>query len=110
MTGLEVAQKYFDAWNRRGPSSIVATFVDGGTYNDPTLGKGAITGPAIAEYTSGLFSAFPDLFFEILSIAPAGDGVVAVQWLMKGTNTGAFGGGPPTGQSVALPGADFITV
>jgi hypothetical protein len=29
---------------------------------------------------------------------------------MKGTNTGPFAGGPPTGQSVALPGADFITV
>ena len=35
MTNLEVAQKYFDAWNRRDPSSIVATFLDGGTYNDP---------------------------------------------------------------------------
>ncbi len=36
--------------------------------------------------------------------------MVAAQWVMRGTNTGPFGGGPSTGQSVALPGADFISV
>ena len=29
---------------------------------------------------------------------------------MKGTNSGPFGGGPPTGKSIALPGADFFTL
>ncbi len=45
-----------------------------------------------------------------MSAVPAGDGVVAAQWVMRGTNSGAFGGGPPTGRSVALPGADFILI
>ena len=31
-------QAYFDAWNRRGPAAIVATFVEGGTYSDPAAG------------------------------------------------------------------------
>ena len=109
MAAIDVAQRYFDAWNSRDPSAIVATFTEGGTYNDPTSG-GTLTGQALAEYTSGLFSAFPDLSFEIVSAAPAGDGMVAAQWLMKGTNSGSFAGLPPTGQSVALPGADFIVV
>ncbi len=109
MAAIDVAQKYFDAWNRRDPSAIVATFAEGGTYNDPTSG-GKLTGQALREYISGLFSAFPDLSFDIVSAAPAGDNIVAAQWLMKGTNTGSFAGGPPTGQSVALPGADFISV
>lgn len=80
MAAVDVAQRYFDAWNSRDPSAIVATFAKGGTYNDPTSG-GTLTGQ---EYTSGLFSAFPDLSFEIVSAAPAGDEMVAAQWLMKG--------------------------
>ena len=35
---------------------------------------------------------------------------MAVQWLMRGTNTGLLQGNPPTGGTVALPGADFIVV
>jgi hypothetical protein len=36
--------------------------------------------------------------------------MVAAQWLMKGTNTDPIMGFPPTGRSVTLPGADFITI
>ena len=45
-----------------------------------------------------------------MSAALAGDNVVAAQWVMKGTNAGPSGGGPPTGQSGARPGTDFIAV
>ena len=38
MAAVDVAQRYFDAWNSRDPSAIVATFAKGGTYNDPTSG------------------------------------------------------------------------
>ena len=109
MEPIEVAQRYFNAWNERDPLAIVATLAEGGTYSDPASG-GALTGEALIQYTTGLFAAFPDLSFEIVSAAPSGDGAVSAQWLMKGTNTGPFGGGPPTGSSVALPGADFISV
>lgn len=109
MNAVDVARNYFDAWNSRDPSAILATFVEGGTYTDPASGE-ALTGQSLAEYTGGLFSAFPDLSFDIVSLGPASDGIVSAQWLLKGTNTGPFGAGPPTGQSVALPGADFITI
>ena len=109
MGAIDVAQRYFEAWNNRDPSAIVATFADGGTYTDPASG-GSLTGQAIAEYAGGLIAAFPDLSFDVVSAAPAGDGMVAAQWLMQGTNSGPFAGGPPTGRSIALPGADFITV
>lgn len=108
MNPLDVAQTYFDAWNRRDPVAIVATFADGGTYSDPTVP--ALTGSALATHTAGLFAAFPDLTFEIVSAAQEGDHAVAAQWMMRGTNTGPLAGGPPTGSTVALPGADFITV
>ncbi len=109
MTVVDVAQRYFEAWNRHDPDSIVATFAEGGTYSDPNVPAG-LTGQAIAQYAGGLFEAFPGLSFDILSHASGGDGVVTAQWVMRGTNTGPLRGNPPTGGAVALPGADFITV
>ena len=115
MKPIDIAQHYFDAWNQRDPAAIVATFAEGGTYSDPTVP--ALTGSALATHTSGLFAAFPDLSFEIVSAAETGGKspglschTIAAQWMMRGTNTGPLVGGPPTGKTVALPGADFITV
>jgi steroid delta-isomerase-like uncharacterized protein len=106
---LAVAHRYFDAWNRRDPDEIAGLFAEGGTYCDPASG-GTLSGAAIAGYAGGLFGAFPDLAFEIVSAAPAGEGRVAAQWVMRGTNTGSLAGNPPTGGKVELPGADFIQV
>jgi steroid delta-isomerase-like uncharacterized protein len=109
MEATDVAQRYFDAWNRRDPEAIVATFAEGGTYTDPNAPEG-LSGQAIAEYAGGLFAAFPDLSFDLLDHASIGDGVVTARWVMRGTNTGPLRGNPPTGGTVALPGADFIAV
>jgi steroid delta-isomerase-like uncharacterized protein len=106
---LAVAHRYFEAWNRHDAAGIAALFAEGGTYSDPASG-GMLTGAAIAGYAGGLFEAFPDLTFEVTSAAPAGEGTVAAQWVMRGTNTGPMAGNPPTGGQVELPGADFIEV
>jgi steroid delta-isomerase-like uncharacterized protein len=109
MDALDLAHRYFDAWNRRDAAGLIATFADGATYRDPATGQ-PLTGPAIAAYVKGLWAAFPDLSFKIVSAAPAGDGMIAAEWLMCGTNNGSLLGQPPTGRAVALPGADFIRV
>jgi steroid delta-isomerase-like uncharacterized protein len=109
MTIVDVAQTYLQAWNDHNPDAIVSTFVEGGTYVDPTVPNG-LTGPAIGQNAAGLFMTFPDLRFDIESIAQTGEDTVAVQWLMCGTNTGPLMGNPPTGQTIALPGADFIRI
>ena len=109
MDASAVADRYFDAWNRRDPEAIAAVFEDGGTYTDPVVPDGI--GPAAtAGYAGGLFAAFPDLAFEVESAGTRPDGSVAGQWIMTGTNTGPFRGLPPTGRAVRLPGADVITV
>lgn len=38
MTFLDIAQKYFDAWNAHDADAIVKTFADNGIYRDPTKG------------------------------------------------------------------------
>jgi steroid delta-isomerase-like uncharacterized protein len=109
MDVLNTAQCYFDAWNRRDADGIVATFAAGGTYNDPASG-GPISGQALAGYVKSLWSSFPDLAFEIVSAGTIGDGLVAAQWIMRGTHLGPFQELPPTGKRIELPGADFIRV
>lgn len=105
----EVANAYFDAWNRHDAEGIVETFASGGTYSDPTTG-GDLTGEAIGRYAAGLWEAFPDLSFEIVSVGVSGPGIVAAQWLMEGTNSGPFRDMPPTGREISLAGADFLSI
>jgi len=88
--------------------AIVRTFAADGTYCDPTTAE--VSGDAIRANAQRLWSAFPDLAFDIASVAEAGVGRVVVEWIMKGTNTGAFHGLPATGRSIALPGVDVIEI
>ena len=106
---VEIAQRYFDAWNQHDAGAIVATFAETGTYADPVT-PGPLTGAAIGAYAQGLWDAFPDLSFDIVSVTENASGLVSAEWLMKGTNTGPFSGLPPTGAAVVLPGADFVRV
>lgn len=109
MTPLEIAQEYFDAWNQRDATAVLATLGSEGTYADP-MTKGPIRGTALASYINGLVAAFPDLSFEIASVGLAAPDLVAAQWIMRGTNTGSMMGLPPTGRRIEVPGADFIRV
>ncbi len=109
LSSSQVAQCYFDAWNLHDANSIVDTFIEGGTYTDPATG-GPLSGAAIGAYAAGLWAAFPDLSFEVVSVTQSDSGLVSAEWLMKGTNTASFAGLPPSGRAVALPGADFIRV
>ena len=81
MNALAVAQGYFDAWTHRDADGIIAAFTEGGTYSDPSVGQG-ISREATANYARGLWDAFPDLTFEIISNAETGPGTVVAQWLM----------------------------
>jgi steroid delta-isomerase-like uncharacterized protein len=109
MDPIAIAQRYFDGWNRRDPAAVLDTMAPNGTYADPGTG-GPISGDAFTGYMKGLFSAFPDVSFEVASVGLAAPDLVAAQWVMRGTNTGSMSGLPPTGKSVELRGADFIRV
>jgi steroid delta-isomerase-like uncharacterized protein len=108
MTCLEIANKYFDAWNTHDAEAIVNTFAENGTYCDPSTGE--ISGDAIGANAKRLWNVFPNLSFEIVSVAEAGSGRVVAEWIMKGTNTGSFHKLPATGRTISLPGADVIEI
>src|SRR5690349_13246996 len=105
MDALEVAQYYFDAWNRRDAPALAAAFSRGGTYRDP-FGGPSLPGEALAAFARSLWEAFPDLSFELVHAAET----VAAEWLLHGTQTGWGPEVAPTGRVIALPGRDFIEV
>src|SRR5215213_3049936 len=107
MTIDTALDRYFDAWNSHEPAAVAAALREGGTYEDPTTG-GPLTGDALTASVAGVCAAFPDVHFEVDSVAINGDRASA-QWRMLGTNTGPLPGGPATGGSLDLPGADFFT-
>jgi steroid delta-isomerase-like uncharacterized protein len=100
-------ERYFDAWNSHEPERVAAALTDGGTYQDPTTG-GRLSGDALTASVAGVLAGFPDVHFEVDSVATNGD-TASAQWRMLGTNTGPLPGGPATGGSLDLPGADFFT-
>ncbi|MCB1493081.1 MAG: ester cyclase [Rhodobiaceae bacterium] len=109
MSNLELTGAYFDAWIRRDADAVLATLGETGTYEDPNTGR-PISGEALRAYVTATWSVFPDLTFEIVSEAETGPDSVAAQWIMRGTNTGPMNGLPPTGKTVEVAGADFITI
>ena len=71
-------------------------------------------GPAgLGEYLRIWASAFPDARLELTSqVASAGE--VAVEWVFRGTHTGALAGAgmmiPPTGRTLEMKGVDLWSV
>jgi predicted ester cyclase len=58
-----------------------------------------------------VWAAYPNASVELITASDAGAGLVAVQWVMRGTNTGPLPDGTPaTGRPVTLRGASFTQV
>ena len=54
---------------------------------------------------------YPDFSVELISMGETGGGLVAFQWVVRGTNTGpGLDGTPATGRAIKLPGATFFQV
>src|SRR4029453_11965823 len=102
---LALCQTYFDAWRRHDAQASCAGPPPGGHYEDPLTG-GPIRGDALCGYVQQLWSAFPDLDFELGDVHRVADGRVHGAWTMVGHNTGSFQGLPPSGRSVRLNGLD----
>ncbi|MEM7443572.1 MAG: ester cyclase [Pseudomonadota bacterium] len=109
MTDLAIVDAYIAGWNARDADAVLATLTDDGTYQDPTL-PNPVSGEAFKANMQGLWSAFPDLNFELVSKGATGPDSAAFEWMMRGTNSGSMNGLPPTGKTVEVPGADFVAL
>ena len=71
MNNIDSVRRYFKAWIDRDADAILASLVDGGTYQDPSTIV-PISGEALRTYVNGLWLAFPDLTFEERALAKPG--------------------------------------
>jgi steroid delta-isomerase-like uncharacterized protein len=110
MNALEVAQRQVDAWNGHDTDALIALYAEGATYHSPRFDH-PLKGKALGDFLKSVLTAFPDFRLEVISNGDTGGGLVASQWVIHGTHTGPFmDGTPPTGRTVAYPGASFLQV
>jgi steroid delta-isomerase-like uncharacterized protein len=107
MKPTEVIRGYIEAWNGRDADALVAAFTKDGIFCNPHTYPG-IGGEALAEFVKGVWTAFPDFHLELLNCGEIEPELVAIHWLLRGTNTGQRREGPATGQSVSIKGASII--
>ena len=108
MKVLEPVERYFEAWNSHDGSAIATCFDPSGGYTDPVSGQLPL--PGITAYATGLFSAFPDLHFD-LHITAVDEPYVVAQWTMNRYPVRAVQRAA-TDRSAdrELPGIDVITL
>ena len=107
MKSTEVIRSYIDAWNSHDASTLVAAFTKDGTFCNPHTHPG-LGGEALAEFVKAVWTAFPDFHLELLNLGEIEPGIMAIHWLLTGTNTGQRVEGPPTGRSISIKGASII--
>jgi len=96
-------------WNRQHIESIPQFVAEAYTIQldtgDPWEGK-TINHVEFIVRLNYTFQSFPDIHFEITSAIADGN-LVAVNWIMTGTNTGKIGDYPPTNKSIKANGVTF---
>ena len=106
----EFMQEYFDAWQEGVTEKILSYYSDDVVINllgGPALleGKSAVTENFVLPFTKG----FPGNVHNIVNLVHQGNQVV-IEWMFTAVHKGDFGGIPPTGRTVNLPGCSVYTV
>jgi hypothetical protein len=110
MNAIEVVRHNNKAYNAHNGEALAATYAEGAAYSNPRAGKG-LMGKAIANYAKAVWTAYPDASVELITVGDTGGGLVALQWVLRGTNTGTLPDGTAsTGRTSTLPGATFTQV
>ena len=78
MSLADALDRYLAAWNDHDPDAVVRSLTDGGSYQGPTTGE-PLTGDALAANVATLLTGFPDLKFDLVSVAPTADAAAAAQ-------------------------------
>lgn len=105
-----IARRYFEAVGDRDVEAMMTFWEPGGVGH--IHGIADLRAPeGYREWFGGLFAAFPDYRFEIVSVVADGERA-AVRWRSTGsfTGTGVFEGMVPNGQRVDIEGCDVLEI
>jgi steroid delta-isomerase-like uncharacterized protein len=109
MKATEITKRYHDAWTDHDADTLVAAFIEGGTYRSPDTSPVGISGQDLAAFAKEAWTAFPDLSVKVIEAGEIRAGVVAHEWIVRGTNTGpGADDSPPSGRAVAFRGVSIF--
>ncbi len=104
-----VRRFYDEVWSKGNLDAADDIFAADYVRHDLRPGN-PLAGPAGQKKIAADFrAAFPDLRQTIDLVVAEGDMVVA-RWTMEGTNTGPWGGVPPTGKHAKIAGVNIFRI
>lgn len=104
-----IARQSLEMWAGDATVDAAAIFTDGYVNHQEPAASGGIQGidrATWATIVAANHDAFPDLKVEILSQIAEGD-LVATHWCISATQTGPYGGTPPSGRPVSWTGVQI---
>ena len=109
MEAREAAERYLAAANVHDIDGMTELWESGGIENFATFGQRYRVPEGFVEHLHSLFSAFPDLHWEIISITTDGE-LAAVRSRMRGTHLGRYQGMAATGKRLTVETVDFLCI
>ncbi|MGA8604976.1 MAG: ester cyclase [Thermoplasmata archaeon] len=109
-----VVKTYVDAWCRYDFEAVARTFASDGVLREPASEEQPVTRDQLKDYATKIMEplliGFPDARWETVALNAISEKFAVWQWIFRGTNTGAFGGKPPTHRQIELPGCEVIEI
>ncbi len=116
MSNTEIVRSYISAWNAHDPEAAAEHFADDGVRHWRVVMNPLIGGPTrfegheeIAGGVKAFMDAVPDLVVDTPVLVETDDGAI-LEWVVRATHTGAWGGWAAQGEDVELPGVSIYRV
>ena len=100
---------YDEAWNAGKVHVVLEIFADDYIRHDLRPTSPPPGAPGMRKIASDFPAEFLDLRMEV-ELMVAEDDLVAARWTSTGTNTGAWGGHPPTGKRATFSGVNIFRI
>lgn len=102
-----VFKDYLAALNSHDAERIASLWTEDGVLDDVASGQVTHGKKELKASFSDIFTAFPNVKWELKSFFNAGDRIAA-EWVETGTQTGDWVGIPATGKSYSIRGASLL--
>lgn len=96
-----------DYWNTQDIPGILEFYNDDITWHNMALNETYRGKAGVTEFLTSLFTAFPDLKFNVTEKIPRDD-FVAERWEISATHLGPYMGIPPTGKPILIRGMGLV--
>ena len=104
---VTIGQQIIDAWNSRADEVILPYYTTDYVVEDITAGRIREGWPGLKQWTSSVFTAFPNLTYKLVEEVEQ-DGKLVLHWLAKGNHQGPLMKIPATGKNVFIHGMSIL--